>query len=212
LKALVKALVPDDLEYENLMEFIHSPDVPGLEKDDPLYGRGVLAASIAMSEVIANNDPEEVRYNVFQALQYITDWLSGNGCVALPATMTNAKGEKVFVRIMDDLATTERSRWELWAEVNHGRVSVEAFDAIVAEEMAFLKSDTQTESKRPQVRWQGEAAKWYPIAERILRQLVVEESPVEFATELMMPFTFDVVRESEDPWTVVNEVCPGKYT
>lgn len=212
LKALVKALVPDELEYEKLMEFIHSPDVPGLEKDDPLYGRGVLAASIAMSEVIANDDPEEVRYNVFQALQYITDWLSGNGCVALPATMTNAKGEKVFVRIMDDLATTERSRWELWAEVNHGRVSVEAFDAIVAEEMAFLKSDTQTESKRPQVRWQGEAAKWYPIAARILRQLVVEESPVEFATELMMPFTFDVVRESEDPWTVVNEVCPGKYT
>ena len=25
---------------------------------------------------------------------------------------------------MDDLATTERSRWELWAEVFHGRVSV----------------------------------------------------------------------------------------
>ncbi len=212
LVALIEALVSDDLEREKLMEFIYSPDVPGLEKDDPLYGRGVLAASIAMSDVIANDDPEEVRYNVFQALQYMTDWLCGNGCVALPATMVNARGEKVFVRIMDDLATTERSRWELWAEVFHGRVSVESFDVIVAEELEFLESNASTETKRPQVRWQGEAAKWYPIAAKLLRQLVVNKTPVEFATELMMPFTFDVVRDSADPWAAVNELCPGKYT
>jgi malate synthase len=208
---LVRALVPDESESGPLLEFIDATDVPGLEKGDPLYQRGVLAASIATSDVIANDDPEEVRYNVFQALQYITDWLCGNGCVALPATMNNAKGEKVFVRIMDDLATTERSRWELWAEVNHGRVSVESFDEIVAEEMAFLKNNQSTDTKRPQVIWAGDAARWYPIAARLLRQLVVSETPVEFATELLMPFTFDVVRESKDPWAKVNELCPGKY-
>ena len=209
--ALVKALIPEESELQPLMEFIQSTDVPGLEKDDPLYARGVLAASIATSGVIANDDAEEVRYNVFQSLQYITDWLCGNGCVALPATMTNARGKEVFVRIMDDLATTERSRWELWAEVNHGRVSVDLFDAIMAEELAFIKSGQQTDIKRPQVLWQGEAAKWYPIAARILRKLVVDETPVEFATELMMPFTFDIVRESKDPWATVKEICPGKY-
>ena len=73
--------------------------------------------------MIANDDPEEVRYNIFQALQYLADWLCGNGCVALPATMTNTAGETVFVRIMDDLATTERSRWGLWHEVHYGRVA-----------------------------------------------------------------------------------------
>ena len=59
--------------------------------------------------MVANDDPEEVRYNVFQALQYLADWLSGNGCVALPAKLKLGT-KPVFVRVMDDLATTERSR------------------------------------------------------------------------------------------------------
>ncbi len=125
--------------------------------------------------------------------------------------MNNAKGKPVFVRIMDDLATTERSRWELWAEVNHGRVSREMFETILTEELEFIRTDQQTETKRPQVRWHGEAERWYPIAAKLLSQLVLDPNPVEFATELMMPFTFDIVRESDDPWRTVNEICPDKY-
>jgi malate synthase len=187
--------VPDPTELEPLLNFVFGPDVPGLDKDDPLYERAVLAATLEKSDVIANDHPDEVRYNVFQALQYITDWLSGNGCVALPATMTNAAGEKVFVRVMDDLATTERSRWELWAEVHHGRVSVETFDQILAEELAFIEANQDSQTKRIQVRWQGEGARWYPVAAKILRQLVVTSEPVEFATQLMLPYTFDLVRD-----------------
>jgi malate synthase len=177
LKTLVRALVPDDLD-----------------KEDPLYGRAVLAATLEKSDVIANDDPEEVRYNIFQALQYLADWLSGNGCVALPATMTNQKGEKVTVRVMDDLATTERSRWELWAEVAHGRVSVEMFDRILEEELAFIQSGKDIPGHQIAVRWEGEAARWYPIAAQILRELVVTETPVEFATELLLQYTFDFNR------------------
>ena len=77
---LVRALVPNPQEHEPLIEFVLGPDVHGLERDHPLYARGVLAADLAISDVIANDDPEEVRYNVFQALQYLADWLSGNGC------------------------------------------------------------------------------------------------------------------------------------
>ena len=130
--------------------------------------------------------------------QYIADWLSGNGCVALPATMKNVRHQDVFVRIMDDLATTERSRWELWAEVHHGRVSVELFDKILAEEVEFIRSDggNSATNKRIQVRWQGEAAKWYPVAVKILRQLVMTDEPVEFVTELLLPFTFPAIRNS----------------
>ena len=40
--------------------------------------------------------------------------------VVVFTTMKNTAGETVFVRIMDDLATTERSRWELWHEVITG--------------------------------------------------------------------------------------------
>jgi malate synthase len=209
LDALITALVPDDLERERLSAFVHGPDVPGLDASDPAYARAVLAADLEQSRVIANHDPEEVRYNVFQALQYLADWLSGNGCVALPATMKNARGEVVPVRIMDDLATTERSRWELWAEVAHGRVSVAAFDAILAEELAFLERGQDTPDHRIQVRWQGEAAKWYPIAGKVLRRLVVEPEPPEFVTQWILPFTFGLVRDAADPWAAAVAVQPG---
>jgi malate synthase len=203
LGALIAALVTDPVELAPLMRFVEGPDVHGLSQDDPRYLRAVLAAELGVSEVIANDDPEEVRYNVFQALQYLADWLSGNGCVALPATLRDARGESVFVRIMDDLATTERSRWELWAEVHHGRVSRERFAEILAEEVAFLREGRETPTHRPQVKWQGEAARWYPIAVKLLQELVLSDDPPEFATELLLPFTFDVVREAEDPWAFV---------
>ena len=74
-------------DQDDLLSFVFGDDVTGLERGEPLYERGVLAADIALSDVIANHDPQEVRYNIFQALQYLADWLSGNGCVALPATV-----------------------------------------------------------------------------------------------------------------------------
>lgn len=211
LEQLIRALVTDQDELKPLLDFVFGPDMPGLKAGDPLYERGVLAADIEISDFIANDDPREVRYNVFQAIQYLADWLSGNGCVALPAVMTNIRGEEVFVRIMDDLATTERSRWELWAEVRHGRVSVDLFEEILAEEIAFIRNNSETPTKRVQVRWEGEAARWYPMAEKLLRQLVTDPEPVEFATELLMPFTLDFVRNADDPWSTVCSLCPGKY-
>lgn len=211
LEELVTALVPNPVERAPLLAFVRGDDVPGLPADDPRYLRGVLAADLEMSDVIRNDDPVEVRYNIYQALQYLCDWLCGNGCVALPATMTNASGDKVVVRIMDDLATTERSRWELWAEVHHGRVSGDLFESLLADELAFIRTGHETPHKRVAVRWQGEAARWYPVAERILRQLVTADEPVEFATELLLPFTFDVVRNAADPWEAARELCPDKY-
>jgi malate synthase len=211
LAEFIRALVTDEDELGPLLDFVFGDDIPGLSPGDPLYERGVLAADIEISDFMTNDDPREVRYNVFQAIQYLADWLSGNGCVALPAVMTNIRGEDVFVRIMDDLATTERSRWELWAEIHHGRVSVELFEEILAEEITFIRNNSETPTKRVQVRWEGEAARWYPMAEKLLRQLVTDPEPVEFATELLMPFTLDFVRGADDPWSTVCKLCPGKY-
>ncbi len=212
LRALVESLVPDLDEQGPLLAFVLGPDVAGLSPDDPRYARSVLAADLETSPVVANDDPEEVRYNVFQALQYLADWLRGNGCVALPATLTNARGEKVFVRIMDDLATTERSRWELWAEVAHGRVSRAMFEQILDEEIAFIQAGEPDAHRRVQVRWEDETARWYPIAVKLLRQLVCDPQPVEFVPELLMPFTFPVVRDADAPWEVARRLCPGKYS
>lgn len=208
LEDLITALITDTVERERLLAFVSGPDVAGLPVGDPRYHLGVLAADMGTSQVIANHDPREVRYNVFQALQYLADWLSGNGCVALPATMTNAAGESVFVRIMDDLATTERSRWEVWAEVHHGRVSPELFETILAEEVAFIQADDPQADRRVAVKWQGEAGRWYPIAVRLLRRLMTGSHPPEFATGLLLPFTFAAVREAADPWAAMVALCP----
>jgi malate synthase len=211
LAALIRALVPDPVEHQPLLDFVLGPDLPGLSEDDPRYPRAVLAADLDASPVIANDDPEEVRYNVFQALQYLADWLCGNGCVALPATMRNARGAAVPVRIMDDLATTERSRWELWAEVHHGRVPEAMFDRILDEEVAYLRAGVEA-PRRICVRWEGEAARWYPIAAQLLRDLVVAGEPPEFVSEWTLPFTFPVIREAADPWLAARALCPGRYS
>lgn len=211
LDATIKALVPNGAEQEKLLEFVKGEDVPGLDENHPLYHRGVLAADLKTSSVIRNDDPDEIRYNIFQALQYLADWLCGNGCVALPAQLKTAEGKPVFVRIMDDLATTERSRWELWAEINHGRVSQADFDRYFEEEYAFIVNGQDTETKRVQVKYQGEAAKWYPTAKKLLKTLVEAPNPPEFVTELLMPFTLDIVRDAENPWAKAQALCPGKY-
>ena len=207
LPCLVAALVPESAEQQRLLAFIRADDVPGLPSDDPDFGRSLLAANLDTSDVIANHDPKEVRYNVFQALQYLAAWLSGVGCVALPAALGTASGGSVFVRVMDDLATTERSRWELWAEVHHGRVSEALFEQILAEEVAFIQSGEAQGMRRVQVRWEGEAARWYPVAVRILRQLVRQSPPVEWVTQLLLPFTYEPVREAADPWQVATSMC-----
>jgi malate synthase len=206
LRAVVDALVPSDEDCDAVWSFILGQDVSGLDHTDPLYPRALLAADLEESDVIANNDPEEVRYNVFQALQYITDWLTGNGCVALPAQL---KG--VFVRIMDDLATTERSRREVWAEIHHKRFSLTELRTIFLEELAFIQRDSATEAKKVVVKWNEETSRWYNIAEKVLFLLMSEETPVEFATEYLLPFTLEPVRSSQDPWRTMHEFDPEKY-
>ena len=212
LEALVRVLVDDPDELARVLDFLASDDIDGLAPGAPGYERSLLAANIEVSEVIANDDPEEVRYNVFVALQYLAGWLSGVGCVALPSHLKTAGGDDVMVRIMDDLATTERSRWELWAEVQHGRVARADFERILAEELDFIKSGGPQQDRRVEVAWSGDAARWYPLAGRLLHQLVTADPPVEAVPELLLPFTFDVIRSAADPWAAAVELCPGKYS
>lgn len=205
MEKLVKSLLQEK-HHQAIMDFINGDDIQGLNYEDDLYDRDLIVADIAESNYIKNNDPEEVRYNVFQSLQYITDWLSGNGCVALPAIVG---GEAV--RVMDDLATAERSRWEVWHEIYHGRFSVEDFLKIAHEEMNFIRKDLSNEKKIVQVKYDERTAKWYPIAMKLMIKLMTDKDPVEFATELLMPFGIESVRNAQDPWKHLNEIDTDKY-
>jgi len=203
---LVYSLVLSQDDRDELMKFILGPDIDRLNPNDPNYQRALLAADLTQSSYIANNHPDEIRYNIFQALQYLADWLSGNGCVALPAQI---KG--VIVRVMDDLATTERSRWEVWHEIHHNRFSPSDFLKILHEELLFIYHNKKTPVKEVQVQWNEETEKWYPVAGKILLRLMTDEEPVEFATELLLPFTVDSVRLHPDPWGLLASIDPLKY-
>lgn len=205
LSELVQKLL-DKKYHREVLDFIKNPDITGLSKSDPQYVRSLLVADIKESDFIANNDPEEIRYNVFQSLQYLTDWLCGNGCVALPAQVHG-----VAVRVMDDLATAERSRWEVWHEIKHGRFAIEDFLKIAFEEYHFIRKDLSDSKKIVQIKWNAETEKWYPVALRLMIQLMTAKKPVEFVTELLMPFTIESVREDIHPFKKICEIDRGKY-
>jgi malate synthase len=213
LKTLIEVLLPESpLEQGDIWDFILKENDDVFEKDDPLYNRSLLAGNIQNSSICKNNDPEEIRYNIYQSLQYFVDWLGGNGCVALPATLRDREGKEIFVRIMDDLATTERSRWEVWAEIFHGRFSKESFIHLLLEEIDFIRRNQETETKKIQVRWNDETKKWYLVAMKILIKLMTDPTPCEFATELLLPFTFDCIKSANDPWLKAQEFDPEKFT
>lgn len=205
LFTLVRDLL-DEKHHEEILGFIQGPDIEGLDLDDPNYVRSLIVADIKESDFIPNNHPDEIRYNVFQSLQYLTDWLCGNGCVALPSQVGG-----VPVRVMDDLATAERSRWEVWHELRHGRFSLERFIQIAHEEMHFIRKDLSDGKKIVQVKWDERTARWYPVAFRLMLQLMTARTPAEFATELLMPFTVDSIRDAQDPWSAVRAIDPRKY-
>jgi allantoicase/malate synthase/CubicO group peptidase (beta-lactamase class C family) len=189
-----------------IQRFIEGADIEGLDIDDPNYVRSLLVADIKESDYIANNHPDEIRFNVFQSLQYLTDWLSGNGCVALPALVSD-----VPVRVMDDLATAERSRWEVWHEIHHGRFSVKEFLKIAHEEMHFIRKDLSNDKKIVQVKWDARTEKWYPIAFQLMLQLMTSPQPVEFATELLMPFTVESIRNADNPMAELQKIDGRKW-
>lgn len=205
LEILVKALL-EEKYHQEIIDFIHGPDIQGLDKNNPLYARSLIVADLKESAFIANNDPEEIRYNVFQSLQYLTDWLSGNGCVALPASMGD-----VPVRVMDDLATAERSRWEVWHEIYHGRFALADFLRIAHEEMDFIRKDKSNEKKIVQVKWDARTEKWYPVAMKLMIKLMCDKNPVEFATQLLLPFTIESVRASDKPWEEALKLDAEKF-
>jgi len=206
LETLVTSLLVPK-HHEEILNFIRGSDIVGLDRDNEMYPRSLLVADLKESTFIANNHPDEIRYNIFQSLQYLTDWLSGNGCVALPAQI-----EGVPVRVMDDLATAERSRWEVWAELHHGRFATEDFLRIVHEEMHFIRKDLSNDKKIVQVKWNERTEKWYPIAMRLMLQLMTADAPVEFASELLLPFAVESIRKSEDPWAAAQKATGTKYT
>jgi len=76
-----------------------------------------------------------VRANVSVGIRYIASWLSGVGAAAID-------------NLMEDAATAEISRSQIWQWVRHGRVSREDVERIVAEVVAELPDEPVVEEAR----------------------------------------------------------------
>ena len=90
-----------------ILNFIFGDDIESLDIDDPNYVRSLIVADIKESDLLLTMTPVEIRYNVFQTLQYLTDWLSG-----MVVWHYRPQSMMLLLRVMDDLATAERSRWK----------------------------------------------------------------------------------------------------
>ena len=102
-----------------------------------------------------------LRLNISVALQYINSWLNGVGAAAIN-------------NLMEDAATAEISRGQLWQWIQHGAplddgrsVSAELYESLRDEELAALGGDSESR---------------YGDARTILDQLVLNDEFTEFLT------------------------------
>ncbi len=128
-------------------------------RDDVAVSTGELLDTRIQGGLISE---EGVRTNVSVALQYLASWLAGNGAAAIN-------------NLMEDAATAEISRSQLWQWRVHGvaledgrPMSADLYRAIRDEELGGLQQSA------PDARWQD-------VAE-LLDSLVLSDQFVEFLT------------------------------
>jgi len=110
---------------------------------------------------------EGVRGCIRVGVQYLESWLRGNGCVPL-------------YHLMEDAATAEICRAQLWQWLHHGArtsdgepVSVARFDRLLTEELSRIHEEVGAERLIGGV---------FPTAARLFEQMTKSESFDEFLT------------------------------
>jgi malate synthase len=75
-----------------------------------------------------------LRQNVRVGVRYLESWLRGNGCVPIE-------------NLMEDAATAEISRSQVWQQVRAGLVSPEKLDQVMNEELRHFNTGQFSEAK-----------------------------------------------------------------
>jgi isocitrate lyase len=101
---------------------------------------GVLREDVSVSREDLLRVPEGtrteegLRHNVRVGVQYLEAWLRGQGCVPL-------------YHLMEDAATAEISRAQVWQQMRHGLVTPEKLDHVIAEELGGFSGGRFHEAK-----------------------------------------------------------------
>jgi malate synthase len=156
--------------HPDLVSVVHEVFDKALGDASHQKGRLRTEVSVSASDLLNTNLADGkiteagVRTNVRVALQYLAAWFDGNGAAAIN-------------NLMEDTATAEISRAQLWqwlyhqAKLDDGRpFTRELYDQIRAEELAEL-----------------EDSDLYQKAAEVLDTLILSEDFVEFLTYLAYP-------------------------
>jgi len=131
----------------------------------------VTAADLLNSKVPGRVTVEGIRENVSTCLAYTAAWVGGNGCIPLNY-------------LMEDAATAEITRVQLWQWVKHG-LRADNGQLITAEYIdELVKELAPTISKIVP----GVKAQHVKLAEDYLKLQVRKQWPSEFLTSDLMPY------------------------
>ncbi len=127
--------------------------------------------SVARDDLLAIPDgqitEEGLRNNIRVGVQYLEAWLRGNGCVPL-------------YNLMEDAATAEICRAQLWQWLHHGArtsdgapVTAERFDRLLSEELDRIHGEVGSQRLAKGV---------FPSASRLFERMIKQDEFDEFLT------------------------------
>lgn len=111
---------------------------------------------------------EGVRANLYVAVYYTAVWLSGNGAVAIH-------------NLMEDAATAEISRSQVWQQIYNGTVTADTGRTVTRELVESLL-DEEVQRLRQEIDDAETFRKYFEPAAKVVRQLVLDEEYLDFLT------------------------------
>jgi malate synthase len=142
-----------DLVPVALAEFEHENQLGRLREEVEVSAEGLLDVAATPGEATE----EGLRNDVAVALRYLTAWLAGTGAVAI-------------FNLMEDAATAEIARSQVWQWVRHGRFRREDVERVIGEEAERFRAEL------------GEGEWRVGEAREIFEQVALGERFVEFLT------------------------------
>jgi malate synthase len=148
--------------------------MPGPNQLDRLREDVVVRAADLLTTPLGTRTEEGLRLNVRVGIQYLEAWLRGNGCVPLYS-------------LMEDAATAEISRAQVWQWIHHGasledgrRVDPQLVSRIIEDEMSRIETEIGPERFRG-----GRMAEARALFERLSTSDTLEEFLTIPAYELL---------------------------
>lgn len=129
-----------------------------------------VSAADLLNVADADGDVTEagVRANIYVAIYYTAVWLSGNGAVAIH-------------NLMEDAATAEISRSQIWQQIHNGTITADT-NTEVTKELVDKLFGEELEKLRADIGDGQTFTKYFEPAAEIVRKLVLDDEYQDFLT------------------------------